>query len=285
MINRFELFCCPVCGKPLVLENRSLLCPNMHRFDVAKEGYVNLLISNRTNSGDGADMIMARHNFLESGYYSKFRDALCTLMLDIFEALNHGTGENKAFLDAGCGEGYFTTAIFNALFSSGMGPKAAGIDISKPAVRIAAKNSGKKIAFAVAGSSHIPVKDESIGILLSNFAPVCGKEFYRVLCPGGFLIISEPGVRHLYGLKEILYPHPYENRANRYNLEGFEHLRLFSVKDELVIRNQRDIRDLFLMTPYCYKTPEEGIQELMKTETLKTTAEFNIHIFCRRWDS
>lgn len=36
-------FSCPLCHQPLSREKNSYICPQRHQFDMAKEGYVNLL--------------------------------------------------------------------------------------------------------------------------------------------------------------------------------------------------------------------------------------------------
>lgn len=41
---------CPVCGNELKKDEKRLFCSNAHSFDIAKEGYVNLLIKSATKA-------------------------------------------------------------------------------------------------------------------------------------------------------------------------------------------------------------------------------------------
>ena len=99
---------CPVCGGNLEKHDRSYVCMKRHSFDMAKSGYVNLLLSKHTGKtvhGDNKLMVNARREFLEKGYYSPLKDSLCEKAAEYFRG--------SVILDAGCGEGYYTTAIFD----------------------------------------------------------------------------------------------------------------------------------------------------------------------------
>ena len=72
-------FSCPLCHQPLAHVNNSFICPQRHQFDVAKEGYVNLLPVQHKRSrdpGDSAEMMQARRAFLDAGHYQPLRDAI-----------------------------------------------------------------------------------------------------------------------------------------------------------------------------------------------------------------
>ena len=92
-----ELFC-PICGKPLRKTDRALVCEDRHSFDIARQGYVNLLPvqqKHSKNPGDTREQVLSRRAFLEAGYYAPICDAL----IDAAKAL-HLTGP---ILDVGCG--------------------------------------------------------------------------------------------------------------------------------------------------------------------------------------
>ncbi|MBE6829144.1 MAG: methyltransferase domain-containing protein, partial [Ruminococcaceae bacterium] len=201
------IFTCPVCGEKLDRLAKAYVCKNGHSYDLAGEGYVHLLPPNKMHAkvpGDNQEMTASRRRFLESGAYRLFSDKLDELVRA------YSRTKSPIILDAGCGEGYYTGRLREDLFSHGFAPQVFGFDISKFAVKAAAKKY-KAISFAVASSFGIPVSDGAADLVLDVFAPVVESELNRVLKPGGILILAVPGRRHLYGLKEILYDDPYEN--------------------------------------------------------------------------
>ena len=72
---------CPVCGNPLEFQNNVARCSLGHCFDVAREGYVNLLRSSKSGDliGDDKASARCRRDFLNKGYYASLKDALCQL--------------------------------------------------------------------------------------------------------------------------------------------------------------------------------------------------------------
>ena len=177
-----SIFCCPICGGPLERGPSAYSCPAGHSFDLAREGYVHLLPANRMHSkmpGDDKGMAAARWAFLSKDYYAPLRDALCSIALA-------NTGPAPSVLDTGCGEGYYTSGVYQALRRAGRSVTLAGTDISKAILRRAAKRE-KDAEFAVASSYHLPVADGSVDLLLNCFSPLAIEEFHRVLRPGGVL--------------------------------------------------------------------------------------------------
>ena len=171
-----SLFCCPLCDGALRREGGALRCGAGHSFDIAREGYVNLLPVQAKHSlapGDDKTMSAARRAFLDKGWYAPLRDALCALAVEL-------TSASPTVLDAGCGEGYYTSGIRQALEQAGKTPQVAGTDISKFILRSAARRD-KEVAFAVASSYHLPLASESVELLLDCFSPLAAEEFARVL--------------------------------------------------------------------------------------------------------
>ena len=210
-----SLFVCPICGAALEREPGRYRCPAGHSYDVAREGYTHLLPANRKHSkmpGDDKGMAAARSVFLSKDYYAALRDALCRLALDY-------APEHPAVLDTGCGEGYYTSAVYRALRDAGKAPCMAGTDISKAILRRAAKRE-KDVEFAVASSYHLPVADRSIDLLLNCFSPLALEEFRRALRPGGTFLYVVPSEKHLWELKQVLYDHPYPNEVKETPYEG-----------------------------------------------------------------
>ena len=127
-----SLFRCPICSSPLRRGERAYTCPKGHSYDIAREGYVHLLPANQKHSkapGDDKAMVAARNRFLSAGHYGPLELAL------------RYTGEQVTLVDSGCGEGYYTAGVVSALGQDGRTVEAAGVDISKFALRHAARRS------------------------------------------------------------------------------------------------------------------------------------------------
>ena len=265
MINGFL---CPICNHLLVESEGSFKCCSNHCFDKSGSGYVNLLINGRKKGhGDNKIMIKARHNFLQKGYYKDLKDSICT------EVKKYA--KNKlSLLDSGCGEGYYTEGMYVAVSENESGEVYA-IDVSKEALKIAAKNC-KKVKFAVASAYKLPFEDESFDIVTSLFAPLACEEFYRVLKKEGIFITVIPLENHLYQLKQAVYDTPYKNKPGNTEIKGFELLNTQEVKKEIHLNSNEDIKNLFMMTPYYYKTSESDQKKLDDLEKLTTETEFLI---------
>ena len=269
-----SLFRCPVCGDKLTRLDRQYTCPGGHSFDIAREGYVNLLPANFQHSktpGDDKEMAFARTRFLEGGWYGPLRNELCQLI----EAL---APPSSILLDAGCGEGWYTQALAETV--SVLGGRTAGLDLSKPAVKKAARRCpGAELA--VGTLYHLPMAEGTVDVLVNCFSPLAAEEFRRVVKPGGLFLYVVPGPRHLWELKEILYEEPYENGEKREEYPGFRYRDVAAVETVFPLTRNQDIQDLFTMTPYYWKTSRAGAERLEGVEKLNVTGQFRIHLFQR----
>ena len=272
------LFACPVCGRPLERGEKAWACKKGHSFDVAAEGYAYLLPPNKKHSkdpGDTKQMVAARRVFLEAGYYEPFRRRLCEPARKALAGL-----PASAVLDVGCGEGWYTAALLDTLRGAGAEPEVCGIDVSKSAVRAAAKRH-KGIAFAVASAFSLPAADASADLAVNVFAPIVPGELRRVVRPGGFLLLAVPTPRHLYGMKEILYDEPYENEYRETDYPGFALVSREAVTGEIQLDSPALIEALFSMTPYYWKTPPAGCARLRAASSLRTEIGFDFLLYRR----
>ena len=270
-----SLFICPVCKGNLDDDGKRLFCKNGHSFDKAAEGYTHLLLANKMNSkipGDSKEMAASRSAFLNKGYYAPLLEKLGGIIENL-------SGVNEiSLLDCGCGEGYYTSGIYERLSGAGISPKVAGFDISRPSVKRAAKRN-KNIEFAVASVFDIPVLCSKFDILLNVFSPLAVSEYHRVLKDGGYYIYVVPAAKHLWELKAAIYDKPYENSESDIEYKGFEHVKTERVRYEFTLDNKEDIASLFQMTPYYWKTSAKGAEKLKSLEKLTTKAAFDIHIY------
>lgn len=265
---------CPVCGGVLHREERSLRCGAGHCYDIARQGYVNLLRSNQSKSkrhGDDKRMVAARTAFLDAGYYAPLRDAVAAAAAEF-------TASDADVLDAGCGEGYYTAQVLHTLQQQGRTPSVCGVDISRDAL-ICAHRRAPGLTLAVASIAHLPVADASCDLLLNVFAPHDAGEFARVLRPQGVLLRVIPLERHLWELKCAVYDRPYENEVPDPALSGFVLTARQELRGTVTLRSQAEIEALFCMTPYYYKTGARDQAKLRALDTLTTETEFALLIY------
>ncbi len=263
------MFICPVCQKELVKEGHEYKCPNGHSYDLAKEGYVNLLLANqkRTFSGDPKDSLLGRQRFLNQGYYQNLSEKLNELVKEL---------NSKVILDAGVGTGYYLSNLINYLDNEDN--TYYGIDVGKEEVRMAAKKI-KNANLAVANIFHLPFPDQSLDLILSIFSPYAPEEFKRTLGSGGKVLAVQPGKEHLYELKKAVYAEPYYNPDKGYNLEGFQTLKTFHLENTINLPDQQTIEDLWTMTPYAHKTSKEDSEKLLNLNELTVTTDFYISLY------
>ena len=261
-------FICPVCKAPLERKDNSLICEKGHCFDISKYGYVNLLTKGgKKGHGDDKLMVKARHDFLSKEYYSHLRETVCGEVKKYF-------GEEKALLDSGCGEGYYTSGLCNILCNK-PSSDIYGIDVSKEALKTAAKTC-PNAHFAVASAYCMPFEDNSFDIVTSLFAPLAVEEFHRVLKSGGIFITVIPLEDHLFSLKKAVYDNPYRNKPENTDLKGFELVSSIEVKKDVCLNSNEDIKNLFMMTPYYYKTSQKDQEKLDLIDALTVETEFMI---------
>ena len=261
---------CPVCGEQLNLSDRQYRCIRNHSFDMARQGYVNLLTvqqKHSLNPGDTREQVLSRREFLEAGFYRPIADTL------IHEAMKMGiTGQ---ILDVGCGEGWYSAQLADALDAP-----LTGLDISKEAVRCAAaKYKGKQWLCATA--AHIPVADGSVSLLTSLFALTLPQEFSRVLKRDGYYFQVLAAEDHLLGLKGIIYDQlNFKEKNTVPELPGFELVKSVPIRFSFTVEGKQ-VQNLFSMTPHVFRIGKEGAERLRKTEVLTDTASCVLNVYRR----
>jgi 23S rRNA (guanine745-N1)-methyltransferase len=178
-----NLLQCPVCASGLAVEEGALRCAAGHSFDIARQGYVNLV----PGQGDSPPMVEAREAFLAAGHYASLSAAL---------AEDARAARAGAVLDIGAGTGHYLARVLDAL------PDACGIaiDSSAAALRRAARAHPRAAAVGADAWRALPLRDDCAALVLSVFAPRNPAEMARVLAPGGALLAVTPTTRHLYEL-------------------------------------------------------------------------------------
>jgi 23S rRNA (guanine745-N1)-methyltransferase len=240
---------CPICQAALQAVDNGVVCPANHRFDRARQGYLNLLPVQHKNSrdpGDNAAMVEARRRFLDGGHYAPLAKRLAEL----------AAGYNPArWLDIGCGEGYYTTQLADAL------PQADGyaLDISREAIKRGCKRA-PQLNWLVASMARVPLSDASCQLLASVFSPLDWQEAKRLLTPGGGLLRMGPTSGHLMELRQKLYDEV-RDYDDQKHLELIPAGMRLAHSETLTFNLQLDSSearaDLLAMTPHGWRASAE----------------------------
>ena len=259
---------CPLCGGLLEKNEKSLRCPSRHSFDVARQGYIHLLPVQSKHSaapGDTREQVLSRRTFLESEAYGPICDALI--------AAAGKRGIAGQLLDVGCGEGWYSARLADAL-----GLALTGLDISKEAVRCAAaKYKGHQ--WLCASASRLPVEENSVDILTSLFSVTFPEEFRRVLKKDGCLFQVLAAQDHLMGLKRIIYDEIIlKEKDSVPDLPGFRLEESIPIRFSFTVEGEQ-VANLFSMTPHVYRIGKAGAERLRRTEKLTDTASCVLNIY------
>ena len=275
MINRFKAakLKCPICGAKTDIDaNKTLYCEGekKHSYDISASGYINLASPKQCGGGDTKEAVRARSAFLDGGYYKPIADKTVELLAKYASA-------TPKIIDAGCGEGYYTTQIAK------LSDVTIGFDISKFAVEAAAKRAKREgvdnAAFCVASVYTMPIFDESADAVVNIFAPCVDEEYLRVLKPNGLLIVVQAGKEHLMGLKKALYDSAYENDVRADLPTSLELVCEENLKYNINVVGNENLQALFAMTPYYWRTSQNDARKLDKLDEINTDIDIIFSVY------
>ena len=287
------IYQCPVCRFKLDLVEKSLVCPERHTYDISREGYVNLLLANQKNSKDPGDsklMAECRQNFLDKGFYNSLSEEINKVIGGFIAKVGSGAwpeGEPRLnILDVGCGVGFYSGKMLEYLGQKSLDDRVNfwGIDISKSVVQKAAKRY-TEMQFAIGSSFHLPYLTGSLDIIFSIFSPFEAQEIFRVLKPGGIIMVVRPGANHLKELGELIYG-KFQLQGNQLDLSESLDVKLikkYQLNFDINLETNEDLMSLVNMTPYCWHLNDENKATLAKTKKLTTGADFQISLFQRKF--
>ena len=224
--------------------------------------------SSKKRNGDDKLMIRSRQEFLNKGYYEPLLKCITEIVSE------KADGRNISVLDAGCGDCYYSSFVKENIPTCEM----YGVDISKDALVFAHKRNND-IRLAAAGCSKLPFDDETFDVILNIFSPTCESEYSRVLKDGGILIRVVPLEDHLLNLKAAVYDEPYKNPEEKHTIDGFTLVSLSEIKYTIHLDSNKDIKALFMMTPYYYKTSRADQAKLDNINSLDIQAEFCAEVY------
>ncbi len=270
-----EHFICPICRCPMEMteDGKSVKCSGdnpknkRHSFDFSADGY----LSFGATGGDSKEAVAARRSFLRStSHYKLAAEA-------IYHTVKRYVPECKLLVDAGCGEGYYTSMLAD------LSECTVGFDLSKFACLAGAKQArrdGKQgLLFATASVFELPMADGCADAVTNIFAPCAEEKYKRILRDGGYLFVVGAGKDHLMGLKRVMYEDVYENGPRADLPKNMEQVDRVISHYTINISGKENIAALFSMTPYYWRTSEADKQKLASLDLLETEIEFEINVY------
>ena len=296
-----HLLTCPVCSDQLktiehsLSKTKSVKCSRNHLFDFAKQGYLNLLLSQHKKSkqpGDTPEMVQARTHFLSKGYYdgiSQFLTNICMSHLPECETVLNNKHVGFHYCDLACGEGFYTNNLHKTIQSSSGIQQTfktlmtTGLDISSPAIKSACRKN-QDIQWLIASLARIPIEDNSQHLVTGLFFHFDLKEVTRILKRGGIFVMVTTGKNHLIELRNEIYDSLKDEIPKDFSgvQDELAHINKLSYSDKKTLTSPEDILCLLKMTPHYWRCTVDKKQQLESLSKLTITIDIQFDIFTKR---
>ncbi|WP_299796290.1 methyltransferase domain-containing protein [uncultured Shewanella sp.] len=296
-----SIYLCPVCDQPLLIHEASggLHCCKKHHFDKNANGYWTFSQAKKPQT-DSRQVMRAKRFLLESGIFMPVIEKLEAMLI----AAELSDGEIH-YLDYDCGEGYYLRELRAKLAQSHYGRNIAkrlcayGITEAENALFSAAKiqseakaavDSGETdigcdkkqdTTFIVSTLKKLPLADDSLDLVTLIDKQLKGKELLRVLKPGGVLIQVSPAPRHLWQLREFIYPDMQEKSLNIPQSKALELLQTERVSFKLALNGEQAIA-LLEMTPYAWRANDKVRKQIAAASFEALEIDFVITVSKKR---
>ncbi|WP_245954759.1 putative RNA methyltransferase [Fontibacillus phaseoli] len=278
ILSKYEdMFVCPVCSSFMKVVNlKSFICSKHHCFDIAKQGYVNLLPHPFKTKYD-KQLFEARRMISQSGFFDPLLARISEIMMENLQS------ESKLIkiLDAGCGEGSHLSQIQQRIMDqSQCNLLGIGIDISKEGIHMASRGTSGKAIWCVADLAKCPFVDQQFNFILNILSPSSYSEFHRMLADGGMVIKVIPESKYLQELRGIFYKqsdrtvYSNENTIELFN-RNFDLVELQRIQYGVTMENKY-IEQLVRMTPLSWGASEELKQQVLGKDKLEITCDFSV---------
>ncbi|MBO6047505.1 MAG: methyltransferase domain-containing protein [Erysipelotrichaceae bacterium] len=261
---------CPKCHQPLLRKDRSYQCVNHHNYDIAKQGYINLLLNPdkaTNNPGDSKESLQARKAYLNQGYYD-------VILNEVTRYIKEHAQPSMDILDLGCGEGYYTFGMKKQL---GDTHNYYGLDISKTAIQMATRYD-KSINWIVGNSKNIPINDHSLDVITALFTVVNSDELKRTLKNNGYIIHVTANRNHLIEIKELIYDEV-KTKSDEHIRLPFNVLESYDFVHQITIDSHEDAVNLLKMTPHYYHIKKERRHIIDELEQLTVTIDIRLTVY------
>lgn len=241
---------CPHCRGALHRRQRTWTCPSGHAFDIARQGYVNLLPGASAHRGDSAAMLDARQRVLATGLLDDVTEAVVAALRDL---------PPGALVEVGAGTGHHLQQAVAATGRPGL-----TLDVSTAAARRAAR-AGPDVTAVVADVwQPWPVADASAAAVLHVFAPRNLDEAYRVLVPDGAAVVTVPTDAHLRELRGIGLLGVGDAARKRPDHPGLVPDGVRAVRVRRVL-SPLEVRDVVAMGPSAHHVPAAHLDAAVAT--------------------
>lgn len=265
-----EVLACPHCGSGLTRADNVLRCVGGHDFDIAKQGYVNLMSGGGRFAGDTAEMVARRSDFLDSGHFAPILDAVAHAVSD----------DNEVIVDMGAGPGHYLAGCLDRVANA----HGIAVDVSKYASRRAAKAHPRMAAVVADAWSVFPIRSGAVSTMLDVFAPRNPAEMSRVLRPGGRLVVVTPHSKHLRELVEeaelISIDEQKQQRLDA-QLQGLFGLVERSTVEFPMVLRPAEVRTVIAMGPSSHHLDQEQLDRhiaaLPDSVTVTASVAVSVH--------
>ncbi len=248
-----DMFICPICHTKMKFSNsNSIVCKKGHCFDLSKHGYINF-IPNQQQTKYTKELFESRRYIFEEGFYKELEDNI----KKIIEKYVDISKSTKA-LDVGCGEGFYARGLSQGIEKLDV----YAMDNSKDAIILGAKKA-EKVKWLIGDLSNIPIKSDSMDLLINIFTPSNYKEFTRILKHNGYLIKVVPGPNYLKELRKCAVNQLVNQKySNESVIDYFtKHIRPEEVRN-LTYKmpvTRENITDFLKMTPMMFNVDKEKL--------------------------
>ena len=275
IVSKYEnIFKCPLCKSPMrVVGLKSLICSNNHTFDIAKQGYVNVM-TRPSNSRYDKRLFEERHKInMESDLYTLLHEKMVEIIEEHMDVFN----DPIVILDAGCGEGSHLQRILEGCKNEALA--GVGLDISKEGIRMAARKYRESI-WLVGDLANSPVADQACHVIVNILSPANYMDFKRILVPGGLIIKVVPRVNYLKELREVLFAD-----TEKEIFKNDETVTLFKERFHLVTNfnlnytkqlNSAELASLVQMSPLAWSAKKERIDSFINRGSSEITVDLDI---------
>jgi 23S rRNA (guanine745-N1)-methyltransferase len=271
---------CPSCGGALRCDRRRLLCPAGHAFDIARQGYANLISGHRRrHKGDDVRMVTARERFLMAGHYRPLSATIAAM------AAEHAPAHEGLVVDLAGGAGHYLAAALDACSHR----YGLCVEASTPALRRAARAHPRAAAIGADVWGTLPVATGAAGVALSVFAPRNVAEIERILAPGGIAVVASPRPTHLQELGRLVGAIGIDPRKPERMAASFRHFERIThqpVTWRIALRHE-DVRAVTAMGPTARHVSDDQLDRAIARlpEVVGATVAVEVSVHRRQGES